>query len=40
MQKTDCRGQMVGIKAVWKACGDCDECNAGEDALCGNGISS
>jgi len=31
---------MVGIKAVWKACGNCDECNAGEDALCGNGISS
>lgn len=34
------RGQMVGIKAVWKVCWDCDECNAGEDALCRNALSS
>ena len=38
--KTDDSGQMVGIKAVWRVCGKCDECNAGEDALCSNALSS
>lgn len=35
-----CRGQMVGIKAVWSVCGKCEECKDGEDALCSNGVSS
>ena len=33
-------GQMVGLKAVWKVCGKCDECIAGEDALCHNALST
>lgn len=33
-------GQTVGIKAVWKVCEKCDECVAGEDALCSNAVSS
>ena len=34
------RGQMVGIKAVWSVCWDCDECKDGDDALCANGVST
>lgn len=34
------RGQMVGIKAVWKVCEKCDECKAGQDALCSDALSS
>jgi propanol-preferring alcohol dehydrogenase len=33
-------GQTVGVKAVWKVCGKCDECVAGEDALCSDALSS
>ena len=31
---------MVGLKAVWKVCEKCDECISGEDALCGNALST
>jgi alcohol dehydrogenase, propanol-preferring len=31
---------MVGIKAIWKVCGTCEECKSGQDSLCSNAISS
>ena len=31
---------MVGVKAIWKVCNECDECLAGEDAFCSNALSS